>query len=154
MGRETHATAGQEAGATNSLARLVRNADLALHFIEIRGERTTVAEGGSAAMSFAHSDREGMKLVEEPGVVRRGIIGKGLAGEIGHGVVSLAIVAGRRREKPVARGDAAQVFVGDGNGMAQGVEQDGVGGLRTDGGQGQQAGAQGGSRVMVKRNPR
>jgi hypothetical protein len=29
VGRETHATAGQEAGATNSLKRLVRNADYA-----------------------------------------------------------------------------------------------------------------------------
>jgi len=31
VGRQTHATAGQEAGATNSLTRLVRNADQNSH---------------------------------------------------------------------------------------------------------------------------
>ena len=65
-----------------------------MHFIQIRGERTTVAEG-SAAMSFAHGHREGMKLVEKARLVVRRIGGKGLAGEFGQGIVSLTIAAGR-----------------------------------------------------------
>jgi hypothetical protein len=94
-------------------------------------------------MSFADGDREGMKLVEEPRMIFCGVGGEGLASEGGQRLIPLAIVAGRRRKETVALRDAAQVLVGNGNGMAESVEQDGVGGLRTDAGQGQQAAAQG-----------
>jgi hypothetical protein len=93
-------------------------------------------------MSLAHGDRECMKLIEEQRLVLRGVGGEGLTGEIGQGVISLAITAGRRRQKPVALGYAAQVLIGDGNRMAEGVEQDRVGGLRTHAGQEEQASAQ------------
>ncbi len=95
-------------------------------------------------MGFAHGDREGMKLVEEACLAPGGIGGEGLAGEGGQRLIPLAIVAGRGQEKPVTLCDAAQVLIGDGNGMAEGVEQDGVCGFQTNTGQGQQAAAQGG----------
>ena len=110
--------------------------------MRIGSQRATRALGGAAAMCFAHGDREGMKLVEEARVAPGCIGGEGLAGEGGQGFVSLAIVAGRGHEKPVTLCDAAQVLVGDGNGMAEGVEQDGVGGLRPHAGKGEQAAAQ------------
>ena len=110
--------------------------------MRIDGQRATRAVGGSTAMGLAHGDREGMKLVEEARLVSGGIGGEGLAGEIGQGIVSRAIAAGSGRQKPVALRDAAQVLVGDGNGMAECVEQDGVGGLRSNAGKGQQTGAQ------------
>lgn len=116
-----------------------------MFFMRIGGQRATHAVGGAAAMGLAHGHREGMKLVEKARLVLRGIGGEGLAGEIGQGIVSRAIAAGRGHEKPVALGNATQVLVGDGNGMAEGVEQNGISGLRTNAGQGQQAGAQGGS---------
>jgi hypothetical protein len=94
--------------------------------MQIRGQRATGALGGTAAMRLAHGDREGMKLVEEPRKVLRGIGGEGLAGEAGQGLICFAIAAGRGRQKLVTLTDAAQVLVGDGDGMAEGVEQDGV----------------------------
>jgi hypothetical protein len=89
---------------------------------------------GFAAVCLADGNREGMKLVEEPSLLFRGVGGEGLADESGHGLISLAIVAGRGREKPVARTDAAHVLVGDGNGMAEGVKQNGVRGFRANAG--------------------
>ena len=85
-------------------------------------------------MGLAHGDREGMKLVEEACLVTGGIGGEGLAGEIGQGIVSSALAAGSGHEKLVALSDAAKILVGDGNGMAESVEQNGVGGLRSNAG--------------------
>jgi hypothetical protein len=65
---------------------------------EIHGQRATRAESGSAAMSLTDGDRERMKLVEEPRLLSLGIRGEGLAGELGHGFIRLAIVAGRGSE--------------------------------------------------------
>jgi len=108
----------------------------------IRGQRATGALGGPAAMSLAHGDREGMELVEEPRKVLRGIGGEGLAGEADEGFIPFAIAAGRGRKKQVTFGYAAQILVGDGDGMAEGVKQDGVCGFRANAGQGQQPAAQ------------
>jgi hypothetical protein len=93
-------------------------------------------------MGLAHGDGEGMKFVEEPRLVFRGVRGKGLAGQIGQGLIALVIAARGWLYKPVTRDDAAQVLVGDRDGMAEGVEQNGVGGLKTYTGQGQQTAAQ------------
>src|ERR1035438_1358730 len=90
-------------------------------------QRATRALGGMASMFLACGDREGMKLVEEARLVTGGIGGEGLAGEIGQGIVSRAIAAGSGHEKLMALSDAAKVLVGDGHGMAESVEQDGVG---------------------------
>ena len=108
----------------------------------IGGQRATRALGCAAAMGFAYGDREGMKLVEKARLAEGGIAGEGLADEGGQRLISLAIAAGRGHEEPVTLSDAAQILVGDGNGMAEGVKQDSVGGLRTNAGQGHQAGAQ------------
>jgi len=110
--------------------------------MRIGGQRATRALGGAAAMGLAHGDHEGMKLVEKARLDTGGIGGEDLAGEIGQGIVSREIAAGSGHEKLVALCDAAQILVGDGNGMAESVEQDGVGGLRSNAGQDQQAGAQ------------
>jgi hypothetical protein len=53
----------------------------------IRCQRATGALGGPAAMSLAHGDREGMKLVEELCKVLGGIGGEGLTGEAGEGLI-------------------------------------------------------------------
>jgi hypothetical protein len=108
----------------------------------IRGQRAPGALGGPAAMRFAHGDREGMKFVEEPRKVLRGIGGEGLAREAGQGLICFAIAAGRGRQKLVTLRNAAQVLVGNGDGMAECVEQDGVCGFRANAGQGQQPLAQ------------
>ena len=96
-------------------------------------------------MGLAHGDGEGMKLVEKASRVCWKIGGERLAREIGHDLISSAVVAGRGHNEVVPRGDAAQVLVGHGNGMAEGVKQNGIGGLRTDAGKGEQTQTQGGS---------
>src|ERR1035437_7047056 len=112
--------------------------------MRIGGQRATRAVGAAAAMGFAHGYCEGMKLVEKARLIFGGSGGEGLAGEGGQGIVFPAIVAGRGHEKPVALDDAAQILIGDGNWVAESVEQDGVGGFGTNAGKSQQAGAQGG----------
>jgi hypothetical protein len=97
---------------------------------EVVSERTIFAMGGAAAVGLADGYGEGVKLVEEAGVAGRGVGGEGLAGEIGEGFVAFG--AGRERKKPVALGDAAEILVGDGDGVVEGVEENGVGSLGTD----------------------
>jgi len=99
---------------------------------------------GSSAMCLAYGNRQSMKLVEEPRLVFLIIGRKGQTRECSHGAVCLAVIDGRGLEKLVALGDAAQILIGDGDGMAEGVKQNGVGCLGADAGQGQQACAQGG----------
>jgi hypothetical protein len=96
-------------------------------------------------MGFAQSDREGVELVEKARLICWKIGSERLAREIGHDLISRAVVAGRGQNEVVPHGDAAQVLVSYGNGMAEGVKENGVGGLRTNAGKSQQAKTQGGS---------
>jgi hypothetical protein len=64
---------------------------------------------------LAHGHREGVKLVEEARTAGCGVYGEGLPSQIGQRVIAYA--AGRDREQPVPPGDAAEIFVGYGNGM-------------------------------------
>jgi len=109
---------------------------------QIFGQGTVRATGGFAAMSLAYADNQRMKLIEKLRPLLRVIGHEGQTRERSHGLIPRAIVAGRGRQKPVTLSDAAQVLVGDGNGMAEGVEKDGVGGLGTDAGKSQQSKAQ------------
>ena len=52
---------------------------------------------GSAAMSLADGDGEGMKLVEKTCMVFFGVGGEGLTGEADQGFIAFAIAAGRGR---------------------------------------------------------
>ena len=103
---------------------------------QVVGQGAVFAAGGTAAVGFADGYGEGVELVEELGVSRDGIGGEGLAGEIGKGFVGNGLAVGG--EERVAVGDAAEVFVGDGDGVAEGVEKDGIGGFRADARQGKE----------------
>jgi len=53
----------------------------------------------------------------------------------------IAFAAGFNGEEPMAVGDAAEVLVGNGDGMAESVEEDGVGGFGADTGKRKKAAA-------------
>jgi len=90
-------------------------------------------------MGFADGDCEGVKFVEELGMDCRRVRGEGFSREIGHGVVSLAIVTGSGSLQVVAFDDAAKVLVCDGDWMAESVEENGVGCFGTDAGKSEEA---------------
>jgi len=95
-------------------------------------------------VGFADGDGECVELVEERAQVFLRIGGEGSASELDEGVVAGPILSGWRDEESVTLGDAAEIFVGDGDGVAEGVEKDGVGGFRTNAGELEQTAAQGG----------
>jgi hypothetical protein len=64
--------------------------------MRIGGQRATCTLGDPAAMGLAHGHHEGMEFVEEARPIPGGIGVEGPAGELSQGIVSPAIVAGRR----------------------------------------------------------
>ncbi len=72
----------------------------------------------------------------------RRVAGEGLACEIGQGVIAFAVAGGRRRQEPMALDDAAQIFIGDWNGMAESVEKNRIGCLGTNAGKSQKTASQ------------
>jgi hypothetical protein len=108
--------------------------------MNIRCKGAPGALGCSAAVRFAHCYGERMELIEEMDLACRRIGREGLARELDEGLVALA--TGRRCEQPMADGDAAQIFVGDGNGVIESVEKDCVGSFRTNPGKREQTGAE------------
>lgn len=108
---------------------------------QIVGQRAAGASGDAAAVGFADGYGEGVELVEELGVGWDGIGGEGLAGEMSEGFIgdSGAGAGGAAgSEESVAVGDAAKIFVGNRDGVTEGVEQNGIGGLRADAGEGEE----------------
>ena len=71
-------------------------------------------------------------------------MGEGLASEMGQGLVSLPVAAGRSGCEMVAIDDAAQIFIRDWNRMAESVKQNGIGGLGAHAGKREQAKTQAG----------
>lgn len=80
-----------------------------------------------------------MKFIEEAGAIRCGISGERVCRELHEGIVSAAVLCRRGVDQAMALGDAAQILVGNGNGVAKRIEQDGVGCFRPYTGQRNQA---------------
>jgi hypothetical protein len=80
-----------------------------------------------------------VELIEEGRLAGGRVRGEGVAGENDQGIVDpIAFGAWCGRQKLVPLGDAMEILVGDGDGMVEGIKQDGVGGLRTYARQSQQ----------------
>jgi hypothetical protein len=124
--------------------------------VEIRCQWATRATGGSAAVRLAHGDGESVKIVEDPGQIRpltdglmqgrprirfggEGLVGEreSLTGKFDKRLVPFAVAAGREFQQLVSLDDAAQILVGYRDRMAEGVQQNGVGGLGANSRQGQ-----------------
>jgi hypothetical protein len=94
-------------------------------------------------MGLAHGNRERMKFVEEMGLGFGGVSSECQTGEIGQCLIALAIADWGGRKEMVALGDAAQIFIGNRDGMTESIEQNRVGGLWANPGKSQQTDAQG-----------
>jgi hypothetical protein len=62
--------------------------------LKIFGKRATLAVGRAAAVRLAYGYCEGVKLIEELGVVSRGIRGEGPAREMDERIIALTIMTG------------------------------------------------------------
>ena len=91
-------------------------------------------------MGLADGYDQGVHLVEQLGLGGPWIGLKCVARENHQRLV--AQLSSRRRGELVARGDAAQVLVGDGNWMVESVEQNGVRGFQSYAGECEQTAAQ------------
>ena len=79
-----------------------------------------------SAVCLAHGHCQRMKFVEEAGLLIDGVGGEGLARELDQGFVAFPIAPWGGDTQVVSFDDTAQVFIGDGNGMLKGIEQDGI----------------------------
>ena len=115
------------------------------NILKIGGQRTACAAGRPAAMRLSHGDGEGVKLVEKPGLCPLGDRRRRPA-RVRSTRASYPLAVARRRglDQLVALGDAAQILVGDRDRMAEGVEQNGVGGLGPTPGRASRRHAEGG----------
>jgi len=90
-------------------------------------------------VGFAYGYGQSVKFVEEAGLLGGWVRGEGAAGQIGEQLIAAAVAVGRLSGELVALDDAAQILVGNGDGVVERVEQNRVGGFRTDSGQSQKA---------------
>jgi hypothetical protein len=109
---------------------------------EIRSQGAIGAMCRFAAVGLAYGNDEGVELVKKAGVASWRVGSEGLESEMDKRVVSLGVAMLWGGCKLVALDDAAKILVGHGDGMAEGVEQDSIGGLRAQAGKRKQTAAQ------------
>ena len=97
---------------------------------EIVFKGTSRAVRRFGAVRFSDGDGERMELVEEAGVAFRRVLGECLLGERDERLIAFA--AGFNGGELMALGYAAEILIGYGHGMAESVEQDGIGSFRAD----------------------
>ena len=103
-------------------------------FSEVECERAAGALGRAATVCLSDSDGQRVEFIEVQAVRRGRLRGKCELGESMQLAVSAVVFDKRRGEQMVALTDAAEVLVGNGDGVAQRVKQDGVRSLRADAG--------------------
>jgi hypothetical protein len=102
---------------------------LVLVFRQIECKGTVEAIGDATAMGFSDGDSQGMEFVEERGPVVSAISGEGISGELNERLVAFAVLFRGRMNELVTNRDAAEVFIRDGDGVAESVQQDCVSGF-------------------------
>ena len=75
-------------------------------------------------MGFSDRDGQGVEFIEEPGAVCGGISGKSICGELNECLVAFAILFRSGMKEMVADCYAAEVFICNGNRVAERVKQD------------------------------
>jgi hypothetical protein len=103
---------------------------------QICGKWTSFAVRDYRTMLLANRNCERMKLVEEPRLIGDRILRERLACQLNERFISLAISSRHRCQKTMALRDPAQILIGNWNGVAERVQQNGIGSLATYAGQG------------------